>query len=117
MELADRDVLYKQAAAPLHARADVGCPGARPGKENKRDRILLTGDLPSPINPPRGCVFHTRCPKYRLLVGEQLQNLYRSEVPPLEIKVPGHFAACHFPEAGADIAAAGAAGLVAGAGR
>jgi len=57
-----------------------------PKKEGRRERILLIGDLPSPINPPSGCVFHTRCPKYRAVLGESDRERCRSEVPALEAK-------------------------------
>jgi peptide/nickel transport system ATP-binding protein len=82
-------------------------PVPDPAKENKRPRVLLTGDLPSPINPPSGCVFHTRCPKFKSDLSESDKARCVNEVPLLEIKAPGHQAACHFPEARADIAAAG----------
>ena len=64
---------------------------------SRRERILLTGDLPSPINPPTGCVFHTRCPKYREILGEADKQLCRDVVPLLELKGDDHFVACHFP--------------------
>ena len=65
MELTDRDTLY---SAPMHPYTHAlmsAVPVPDPRKEGRRERILLVGDLPSPINPPSGCVFHTRCPKYR----------------------------------------------------
>ena len=58
---------------------------------DRKKRIILTGDVPSPLNPPHGCRFHPRCP-YRQPVCEQ-------EEPPLAHASgrPGHFCACHFP--------------------
>jgi oligopeptide/dipeptide ABC transporter ATP-binding protein len=114
MELADRDVLY---SAPMHPYTHAlmsAVPVPDPAKESRRTRILLTGDLPSPINPPSGCVFHTRCPKYRELLGDSDKLRCRTDVPALELKEAGHFAACHFPEIRADIAAAEDAGIDAG---
>jgi oligopeptide/dipeptide ABC transporter ATP-binding protein len=105
MELANRDELY---SAPMHPYTHAlmsAVPVPDPEKEGRRERILLKGDLPSPINPPTGCVFHTRCPKYKVL-DEASQDRCITEVPELEIKRPGHFAACHFPEVREDIAAA-----------
>jgi oligopeptide/dipeptide ABC transporter ATP-binding protein len=64
---------------------------------------LLTGDLPSPINPPSGCVFHTRCPKYREELTDVQKERCRDEIPDLEIKRDGHFAACHFAEVRAEV--------------
>jgi len=114
MELTDRDILY---SAPMHPYTHAlmsAVPVPDPAKEGKRDRILLTGDLPSPINPPSGCVFHTRCPKFRLILSDADKARCTGEVPQLEAKADGHFAACHFPEVRADIAAAADQGLEAG---
>jgi oligopeptide/dipeptide ABC transporter ATP-binding protein len=110
MELASRDELYSAPRHPYTHALMSAVPVPDPKKEERRDRILLTGDLPSPINPPSGCVFHTRCPKYRVLDADS-QNQCTTVVPELEIKAPGHFAACHFPEAREDIAAAEDIGL------
>ena len=112
MEIADRDQLY---AAPLHPYTHAlmsAVPVPDPNKEQARQRILLKGDLPSPINPPSGCVFHTRCPLYRETLNESQQEQCRTVVPTLEEKEPGHSVHCHFPIARADVAAAEDEGLL-----
>jgi peptide/nickel transport system ATP-binding protein len=90
MEQVDRDTLYKDPLHPYTHALMSAVPVPDPIKEQKRERILLKGDLPSPVNPPSGCVFHTRCWK--------AQEICREVVPPLEFKAPGHEVACHFPE-------------------
>jgi oligopeptide/dipeptide ABC transporter ATP-binding protein len=112
MELADRDTLY---SAPMHPYTHAlmsAVPIPDPRKENQRQRILLKGDLPSPVNPPSGCVFHTRCPKFREVLGDTEKEQCTTVVPLLEAKAEGHFVACHFPEVRADIAAAEDEGIL-----
>jgi oligopeptide/dipeptide ABC transporter ATP-binding protein len=104
MELAPRDTLYSTPMHPYTHSLMSAVPVPDPKKEGRRERILLVGDLPSPINPPSGCVFHTRCPKYRAVLSETDRERCRSEVPALDAKAPMQFVACHFPEARADIA-------------
>jgi len=114
MELADRDTLYSTPMHPYTHSLMSAVPVPDPKKEGRRTRTLLSGDLPSPANPPSGCVFHTRCPKFRSVLSEADKQRCSGELPKFESKAPGHFAACHFPEIRADIAAAEDSGVAAG---
>jgi oligopeptide transport system ATP-binding protein len=92
MELSPREALYRDPLHPYTKALLSAVPIPDPTLEKKR--IILTGDIPTPINPPSGCVFHTRCPIAQFpICGEQ--------VPPLVEHKPGQFAACHF--AGAEL--------------
>ena len=87
MELADRLALYEDPLHPYTKALLSAVPV--PDPTVKKTRILLTGDIPTPLNPPSGCVFHTRCPIAQF-------PICSAEVPPLVEHKPGHFAACHF---------------------
>jgi oligopeptide/dipeptide ABC transporter ATP-binding protein len=97
MELTDRDTLYSEPLHPYTHALMSAVPVPDPKKEKRRERILLTGDLPSPSNPPTGCVFHTRCPKFRQELDEEQRARCRTVEPELEEKSPGHQVGCHFP--------------------
>ena len=89
VELAQSEDLY---ALPLHPYTQAllsAIPVPDPNIEARRKRIILEGDVPSPVNPPSGCNFHPRCWK--------AQAICREVIPPLEEKQHNHFAACHFP--------------------
>jgi peptide/nickel transport system ATP-binding protein len=91
VELADRDSLYKAPMHPYTKALMSAVPIPDPKRRNvKSDRILLTGDVPSPISPPSGCRFHTRCWK-------ATEICKTTEPPLLELK-PGQQVACHHPE-------------------
>jgi oligopeptide transport system ATP-binding protein len=93
MELADAEELYKNPLHPYTQSLLSAIP--QPDPDHPRNRTVLTGDVPSPFNPPSGCPFRTRCPLAR---EKGTQNgICAEERPPLiEKRVPGHFAACHF---------------------
>lgn len=98
MELADRDELY---GAPMHPYTHAlmsAVPVPDPAPEARRERVLLHGDLPSPSNPPSGCVFSTRCPKFRDELDDSQRDRCRTEVPALDLGRSEHFVACHFPQ-------------------
>jgi oligopeptide transport system ATP-binding protein len=98
VELADKKLLY---ANPLHPYTQAllsSIPVPKPGA--RRARMILKGDVPSPINPPAGCRFHTRCP--------YAEPRCREAEPPLVEVAPGHQVACHLVPARPTIPAPGA---------
>jgi len=87
VELADRKALYEDPLHPYTKALLSAVPIPDPRLEAKRERMVLRGEVPSPLNPPSGCVFHPRCP---IAV-----DRCSAEIPPLREIKPGHWAACH----------------------
>lgn len=89
VELAKSEELYEMPLHPYTQALLSAIPVPDLEIEAKRKRIILEGDVPSPVNPPSGCNFHPRCWK--------AQQICREVIPPLEEKQTNHYAACHFP--------------------
>lgn len=89
VEVGDWKGLYDQPHHPYTQSLLSAVPVPDPTKQRARQRIILTGDVPSPIHPPTGCRFHTRCPIAQF-------PICSTEEPPLREVKPGHRAACHF---------------------
>jgi oligopeptide/dipeptide ABC transporter ATP-binding protein len=102
-EAGPKDPVYETPRHPYTAALLSAAPAADPETSAGRQRIILVGDVPSPIDPPSGCRFHPRCPKAQPLCSQQ--------EPQLEVKAGDpvtHVTACHFPvEAGENLAATG----------
>ncbi len=87
VELAESAELYRNPIHPYTEMLLSAIPIADPDLSAARKRIKLEGEVPSPLNPPSGCPFRTRCPKARKACAESM--------PALREITPGHFAACH----------------------
>jgi oligopeptide/dipeptide ABC transporter ATP-binding protein len=95
VEIASTAELYRDTLHPYSKALVSAIPTPDPDVERGREQIILRGEIPSPVNPPRGCRFHTRCQSY-------LGDVCRETEPPLRQVRPGHFAACHlYPEGAA----------------
>ena len=89
VELAESDQLYNHPRMPYTGALMSAVPVADPTLAASKKRQILTGDVPSPTNPPPGCRFHTRCWK--------AESICSTDEPALEPKEGGNIAACHFP--------------------
>ncbi len=89
-EVATRDQLYREPKHPYTGALLSAVPIPNPELGRKREPIVLEGDVPSPVNPPSGCNFHPRCPRFH-------EGHCDVEEPPLYPFGDGHVAACHYP--------------------
>ncbi|MBX5491006.1 MAG: ATP-binding cassette domain-containing protein [Chloroflexi bacterium] len=88
VEIADRNELYERPLHPYTKALLSAVPVPDPRVEKRRQRIILSGDPPSPVNPPPACRFNPRCP--------YVQDICCEQEPPLQEVRPGHWVACHF---------------------
>lgn len=87
VELADSDSLYAKPLHPYTQALMSAIPIPDPDMERSKKRLIVEGEVPSPIDPPHGCPFHTRCPK--------ACDKCKQEMPQFKEVDPGHFVACH----------------------
>jgi oligopeptide/dipeptide ABC transporter ATP-binding protein len=92
VEIADSVEIYRNPRHPYTKALLSSIPIPDPEIQSKRRIVSLSGEIPSPVNPPSGCRFHTRCPI------AQVPGICADVEPPLEIKARNHTAACHFSE-------------------
>ncbi|MFD0869899.1 peptide ABC transporter ATP-binding protein [Chlamydia abortus] len=90
VEVADKETLYDKPLHPYTQALFSSVPV--PDPRLKRERIVLKGDLPSPVDPPSGCRFHTRCPS--------CMEMCKTKVPEFKEVAPNHYVACHLYEKG-----------------
>lgn len=88
VEITTSDQLYSNPRHPYTISLLSAVPIPDPVVDRTRERIVLAGDVPSPMNPPGGCPFHTRC--------QHAKDICRNEVPAMKLVDEGHMASCHF---------------------
>ena len=90
MEISPAKELYRRPIHPYTSALMGAIPIPDPKQNRARERVMVTGEPPNPINPPPGCRFHTRCPR--------ATEICRTSEPPLTAYAGGHLAACHHPQ-------------------
>jgi len=98
VEIGEVDAVFEHPTHPYTQALLSAVPLPDPRKERERTRILLQGDLPSPLDPPAGCRFHTRCQRFSNELGEDERRLCQEQSPSLTIRTgsAGHPDACHY---------------------
>jgi oligopeptide/dipeptide ABC transporter ATP-binding protein len=90
MEISPAEELYHKPIHPYTSALMSSIPIPDPKLNRERERTVVSGEPPNPINPPPGCRFHTRCPR--------ATDVCRTSEPPLTAYPGGHLAACHHPQ-------------------
>ena len=99
IEIADQETLFKRPVHPYTQALLSAIPLPDPRRERARQRIIISGDVPSPANPPSGCRFRTRCQKFANVLTDGERELCMTVDPKLETRGTGHLNACHYAEA------------------
>ncbi len=99
IETGTTEQLFQAATHPYTQALISSIPLPDPRKERTRERIIVTGDVPSPIDPPGGCRFRSRCPKFATQLTEAEQQRCIEEDPDLADRGHGHPSSCHYAEA------------------
>jgi oligopeptide transport system ATP-binding protein len=98
IEIAERDELFDRPAHPYTQALLSAIPLPDPRRERARQRIIISGDVPSPANPPSGCRFRTRCQKFANVLTDDERQTCLTVDPALEDRGAGHLNACHYAE-------------------
>ena len=99
VEVGTSNQIFTAPSHPYTQALISAIPLPDPHKERARRRVMLTGDVPSPVNPPSGCRFRTRCPKFANELSEAEREKCINELPRLIDRGQGHRSACHYAEA------------------
>jgi oligopeptide/dipeptide ABC transporter ATP-binding protein len=98
VETGTSEQLFTAPAHPYTQALISAIPLPDPRKERARERIMVVGDLPSPANPPSGCRFRTRCPKFASELSSEQQTRCVEQPPELVERGQGHPVSCHYAE-------------------